>query len=80
MLIGTLTFASTGEVTNFDKVNENANNETEYIYQQYDLVGGWCEIRIYCGDRLVGYSYAPANSEGECRGRGYAMLASASCD
>ena len=60
MLMGTFAFANTIEVKEINSIQTNFKFET---VQEFN---GWCEIRIYRGNELIYYSYAPAESEAAC--------------
>lgn len=55
--MGTFAFANTIEVKEINSIQTNFKFET---VQEFN---GWCEIRIYRGNELIYYSYAPAACE-----------------
>lgn len=58
--MGTFAFA------NMNGIKEIKSIQTNYKVQTVKDYNGWCEIRIYRGNELIYYSYAPAESEAAC--------------
>lgn len=48
--------------------------ETNAVKAETNYFGGWCEIKIWRGSTLVGYSYTYEDSEAMCSSKATIML------